>query len=202
MPAPRAAAADAVCPLPVLGDYHVGVTVVGQRPREWFSVQGKGGADEGCVRWQGGSGKTSLASLLIRHLAAQDLPVVAVDADINQHLAEALGADRQPPAMAARLGSAATAGEGTQNLLCAVLAAGVLLGVAANAAFGWWLDGCAGLAVAAVAIGQGRGAWRGMAAADSGQVSAAPSGASPHRRGACRDWPRGGTGPGSVLRHV
>jgi divalent metal cation (Fe/Co/Zn/Cd) transporter len=64
--------------------------------------------------------------------------------------------------LAARLGSAATAGEGTQNLLCAVLAAGVLLGLAANAAFGWWwLEGCAGLAVAAVAISQGRGAWRG-----------------------------------------
>ena len=64
--------------------------------------------------------------------------------------------------LAARLGSAATAGEGTQNLLCAVLAAAVLSGLAANAAFGWWwLDGCVGLAVAAVAVGEGRGAWRG-----------------------------------------
>lgn len=64
--------------------------------------------------------------------------------------------------LAARLGSAATAGEGRQNLLCAVLAAAVLLGLAANAAFGWWwLDGCAGLAVAAVAVGEGRDAWRG-----------------------------------------
>jgi CO dehydrogenase maturation factor len=44
-----------------------------------------------------GSGKTTLSSLFVRHLAAQRLPVVAIDADINQHLAEALGAaDPQP----------------------------------------------------------------------------------------------------------
>lgn len=52
---------------------------------------------------KGGSGKTTLSSLFVRHLAAQGLPVVAIDADINQHLGEALGADRQPPAMGAHL---------------------------------------------------------------------------------------------------
>jgi CO dehydrogenase maturation factor len=52
---------------------------------------------------KGGSGKTTLSSLFVRHLAAQGLPVVAIDADINQHLDEALGADRQPPAMGAHL---------------------------------------------------------------------------------------------------
>jgi CO dehydrogenase maturation factor len=52
---------------------------------------------------KGGSGKTTLASLFIRHLAGQGLPVVAIDADINQHLAEALGADSQPSAMGAHL---------------------------------------------------------------------------------------------------
>ena len=52
---------------------------------------------------KGGSGKTTLSSLFIRHLAAQGLPVVAIDADINQHLGEALGAGRQPPAMGACL---------------------------------------------------------------------------------------------------
>jgi len=41
----------------------------------------------------------------------------------------------------ARLGSAATAGEGTQNLLCAYLAIAVFAGLAANTLFGaWWLD--------------------------------------------------------------
>lgn len=51
---------------------------------------------------KGGSGKTTLSSLFIRHLAAQDLPVVAIDADINQHLGVALGmseddAEKVPP---------------------------------------------------------------------------------------------------------
>ena len=52
---------------------------------------------------KGGSGKTTLSSLFTRYLAAQGLPVVAIDADINQHLAEALDADREPPAMGAHL---------------------------------------------------------------------------------------------------
>jgi CO dehydrogenase maturation factor len=51
---------------------------------------------------KGGSGKTTLSALFTRHLAAQGLPVVAIDADINQHLAEALGTV-QPPAMGAHL---------------------------------------------------------------------------------------------------
>ncbi|MET0135480.1 MAG: ATP-binding protein [Kibdelosporangium sp.] len=41
---------------------------------------------------KGGSGKTTLAALFLRHLAAADRPLLAVDADINQHLAGALGA--------------------------------------------------------------------------------------------------------------
>src|SRR5258708_6211098 len=52
---------------------------------------------------KGGSGKTTLSSLFIRYLAAQGLPVVAIDADINQHLAEALGAGQDPPALGAHL---------------------------------------------------------------------------------------------------
>jgi len=52
---------------------------------------------------KGGSGKTTLSSLFTRYLAALGLPVVAIDADINQHLAEALGADREPPALGAHL---------------------------------------------------------------------------------------------------
>jgi CO dehydrogenase maturation factor len=46
---------------------------------------------------KGGSGKTTLSSLFVRHLASRRLPVVAIDADINQHLAEALGADEPLP---------------------------------------------------------------------------------------------------------
>jgi CO dehydrogenase maturation factor len=56
---------------------------------------------------KGGSGKTTLSSLFIRHLAAARVPVIAVDADINQHLATALGMDEAQaaalPALGARL---------------------------------------------------------------------------------------------------
>ncbi|TQK52801.1 CO dehydrogenase maturation factor [Streptomyces sp. SLBN-118] len=56
---------------------------------------------------KGGSGKTTLSSLFIRHLAANEAPVVAVDADINQHLGAALGLDEAEaaalPAMGAHL---------------------------------------------------------------------------------------------------
>jgi CO dehydrogenase maturation factor len=41
---------------------------------------------------KGGSGKTTLAALFGRHLVGSGRPVLAVDADINQHLAVALGA--------------------------------------------------------------------------------------------------------------
>ena len=50
----------------------------------------------------------------------------------------------------ARLGSAATAGEGTQNLLCAYLADGGLR-LAANTLLGaWWLDPAVALGIAEV----------------------------------------------------
>src|SRR4051794_19280741 len=42
---------------------------------------------------KGGSGKTTLSALFSRHLARSGAPVLAVDGDINQHLAEALGDD-------------------------------------------------------------------------------------------------------------
>ena len=52
---------------------------------------------------KGGSGKTTLAALFARHLAARGAPLLAVDADINQHLAAALGAAENdadlPPAL-------------------------------------------------------------------------------------------------------
>lgn len=53
---------------------------------------------------KGGSGKTTLASLFIRHLGRQYKPVVAIDADINQHLGEALGLPESTLMCAPRLG--------------------------------------------------------------------------------------------------
>jgi CO dehydrogenase maturation factor len=40
---------------------------------------------------KGGSGKTTLSSLFVRHLAVSGSPVVAVDADVNQHLGRPWG---------------------------------------------------------------------------------------------------------------
>jgi divalent metal cation (Fe/Co/Zn/Cd) transporter len=64
--------------------------------------------------------------------------------------------------LAETLGSVATRGEGTQNLLCAYLAAAVLVGLLGNTLLGlWWLDPVAALAVAVVAVREGRASWRG-----------------------------------------
>ncbi|MDT0341889.1 ATP-binding protein [Streptomyces litchfieldiae] len=53
---------------------------------------------------KGGSGKTTLSSLFIRHLAARRVPVTAVDADINQHLGVALGLPEERAAAVPPLG--------------------------------------------------------------------------------------------------
>lgn len=64
--------------------------------------------------------------------------------------------------LGARLGSAATAGEGKQNLLCAYLAAAVLFGLLGNALFGlWWLDPLVGIVIAVVAVQEGLESWGG-----------------------------------------
>lgn len=72
----------------------------------------------------------------------------------------ALGMAKQR--LGARLGSQATAGEGVQNLLCAGQAAAVLVGLALTAVFGRsWVDPVIGLGLAAIAVREGREAWRG-----------------------------------------
>jgi divalent metal cation (Fe/Co/Zn/Cd) transporter len=63
-----------------------------------------------------------------------------------------------------RLGSSATKSEGRQNMLCAYLSAGLLVGLGANALLGWWwADPATALVIAAVAVHEGREAWRGEA---------------------------------------
>jgi divalent metal cation (Fe/Co/Zn/Cd) transporter len=63
-----------------------------------------------------------------------------------------------------RIGSSATASEGKQNLLCAYLAAALLVGLLGNALLGaWWLDPLVALFIAYVAVREGREAWRGDA---------------------------------------
>lgn len=61
------------------------------------------------------------------------------------------------------LNSGATEGEGIQNLLCAAQAGAVLLGLALTATLSWWwVDPIIGLTIAAIAVREGRRAWRGQ----------------------------------------
>ena len=77
--------------------------------------------------------------------------------------------------LADQLGSAATKGEGRQNMLCAFLAGALLIGLLGNALAGaWWLDPAVGLLIAGVAVKEGLEAWRG--------------------EGCCVSSPLGGTG--------
>lgn len=72
----------------------------------------------------------------------------------------ALGIAKQR--LAQTLGSSATRGEGTQNLLCAYLAGAVFVGLAGNAIAGWWwLDPLVALLIAGVAVREGLETWRG-----------------------------------------
>jgi divalent metal cation (Fe/Co/Zn/Cd) transporter len=64
--------------------------------------------------------------------------------------------------LGAKLESAATAGEGKQNMLCAYLAATSAAALLLNAALGWWwVDPIAGLYIAYIAVREGRAAWAG-----------------------------------------
>lgn len=73
--------------------------------------------------------------------------------------------------VAAHLGSPATAGDAAQSWLCALSAATVLLSILANAALGWWwLDPIAGLAIAGVAVREGRKAWTGEVCGDCAPI--------------------------------
>ncbi|WP_238018166.1 cation transporter [Dactylosporangium sp. AC04546] len=62
------------------------------------------------------------------------------------------------------LGSASAVADSKQTLLCTYLSAVLLAGLAVNSLFGWWwADPLAALAIAAVAVKEGRDAWRGEA---------------------------------------
>jgi divalent metal cation (Fe/Co/Zn/Cd) transporter len=60
------------------------------------------------------------------------------------------------------LGSNAVVADSAQTLLCSYLSAVLLVGLVLNAVLGWsWADPLAGLVIAAVAVREGRAAWRG-----------------------------------------
>ena len=60
------------------------------------------------------------------------------------------------------LGSASVVADSKQTLLCTYLSAVLLIGLVLNSALGWsWADPLAALVIAAVAVREGREAWRG-----------------------------------------
>ncbi|WP_131764694.1 cation transporter [Candidatus Protofrankia californiensis] len=60
------------------------------------------------------------------------------------------------------LGSASAVADSKQTLLCTYLSAILLAGLLLNAALGWpWADPVAALVIAAIAVKEGRDAWRG-----------------------------------------
>ena len=88
--------------------------------------------------------------------------------------------------VAAGLGSAATAGDAAQSYLCAASAAAVLVSLLANAALGVWsLDPVAGLAIAGVAVLEGRKAWAGDTCAECAPIGLASQPGRRHDDGCC-----------------
>ncbi|GLY08676.1 cation transporter [Actinoplanes sp. NBRC 101535] len=72
------------------------------------------------------------------------------------------------------LGSRTAVADSRQTLLCTYLSAVLLAGLVVNSLFGWsWADPIAALVIAAVAIKEGREAWRGDACCAPGTLAAA-----------------------------
>jgi divalent metal cation (Fe/Co/Zn/Cd) transporter len=114
-----------------VGFYAIGLYVAVEAIRSLI------GADEPAASWVG-------ISLAIFTLAT--MPPLAI--------AKARVADA--------LESSASKSESRQTMLCAYLSAGLLVGLGLNALAGWWwADPVTALAIAAVAVKEGRGAWRG-----------------------------------------
>ncbi|MEU8901339.1 cation transporter [Nocardia sp. NPDC048505] len=60
------------------------------------------------------------------------------------------------------LGSASAVADSKQTLLCTYLSAVLLVGLVLNSLFGWsWADPVAALVIAAIAVKEGRNAWKG-----------------------------------------
>lgn len=89
------------------------------------------------------------------------------------------------------LGSRTAVADSKQTLLCTYLSAVLLAGLAVNFLFGWsWADPVAALAIAAVAIKEGREAWRGENCCKPPlKGAAAPAAADHYLDGCCTSAP-------------
>ena len=78
------------------------------------------------------------------------------------------------------LGSASAVADSRQTLLCTYLSAAVLVGLVLNATLGWWwADPAAGLVLAALAVREGRAAWRGDGCCAPARPDTAPRDTAP-----------------------
>ena len=89
-------------------------------------------------------------------------------------------------------GSASAVADSKQTLLCTYLSAVLLVGLVANATLGWWwADPIAALVIAAVAVREGREAWRGDACCVPGAALVSdrqgPESAGGYADGCCTD---------------
>lgn len=91
------------------------------------------------------------------------------------------------------LGSASAVADSKQTLLCTYLSGVLLVGLGLNSLFGWsWADPIAALVIAAVAVKEGREAWRGDACCPT-PAAAADTTASPADNSGCADCEPGCT---------
>jgi divalent metal cation (Fe/Co/Zn/Cd) transporter len=75
---------------------------------------------------------------------------------------------RAKRAVAPILGSSAAVADARQTNLCALLSAVLLVGLLANAVFGWWrADPVAGLAIAVLALVEAHRTWHAETLADT-----------------------------------
>jgi divalent metal cation (Fe/Co/Zn/Cd) transporter len=85
------------------------------------------------------------------------------------------------------LGSRTAVADSKQTLLCTYLSAVLLVGLLVNSLFGWsWADPLAALVIAAVAIKEGREAWRGDACCAPDPHGATTTSAAPDYVDGCR----------------
>ncbi|NUO47086.1 MAG: cation transporter [Streptomyces sp.] len=84
------------------------------------------------------------------------------------------------------LGSASAVADSKQTLLCTYLSAVLLVSLALNATLGWsWADPIAALVIAAIAVKEGRDAWRGKGCCAPATTTAAGPGVTTAEADAC-----------------
>ena len=103
-------------------------------------------------------GVESVRDLVTVHRPAES-PVGIVIAALSLVVMPVLA--RAKRRLAPVIGSRAVEAEATQTVLCALMSGGLLLGLGANAALGWWwADPTAGLFIASLAVYEAVNVWR------------------------------------------